>query len=363
MVFLRNPNFGLMTPRQLATQSSEKMITQGDNRESISSTDAVIRERQAEEDEARSLLPNYLTPLVRFHHEDFYVSHSFDPRLIVQLMVEGFLPISTSSFLLPKLHVERCLLQLSPTCNLHVSKSTRKKAKNFSLTINQCFERVVSGCRIQHGINWLYPPIVNAFKEINKRTIETNGHGVDAFLVDNSTNKRCGTTQVRLYSVEIWDTNGDLVAGELGHSVGSIYTSLTGFSNQDNSGSVQLLALGKLLLRCGFTYWDLGMEMEYKLKLGAELMRRADFVQKIHTTRIEHNNTILQCDGKHNARELIDWDRESVLRSDFAYHTSARTSSTLTEVSVQEYKTNQTRKIGCKKRSHEGDDNNEIFRG
>ena len=312
----------------------------------------MIRENTAEE-EAKSLLPNYLYPLVRFHHEDFYVTHSFDPRLIVQLMAEGFLPIATSNFLLPKLHVERCLLQLSPTCHLHISKSTRKKAKNFSLTINQCFDRVVSECRLQHGMNWLYPPIVNAFKVINNRTIETNGLGVDAFLVDNNTNKQCGTTQVRLYSVELWDSTGKLVAGELGHNVGAIYTSLTGFSNQDNAGSVQLLALGRLLLKCGFSYWDLGMEMEYKLRLGAKLMRRADFVQEIHRTRVDQKNTVLQCNGKLNAKELIDWDQDSELRSGFACSTSSRTSSTITEASSQ----NNTNELNTarysKKRPHD----------
>lgn len=198
-----------------------------------------MREYDSEEEEARMLLPPYLYPVVRFNHEDFYVSHRFDPTLIVQLIAEGFLPIATSGILLPKLHVERCVLQLRPTCNLHVSKSTRKKSKNFSLTINNCFERVVAGCHAQHGkyikfdnrnlpsetsklspsslgTNWLYPPIVNAFREINRRTIETNGRGADAFLVDTKSNKRCGITQVRLYSVEVWSAEtGDLVAGEV----------------------------------------------------------------------------------------------------------------------------------------------------
>jgi hypothetical protein len=210
------------------------------------------------------------------------------------------------------------------------------------------------------GINWLYPQIVGAFRQINKRTKETEGQGVEAFLVDNESNKRCGTTQVRLYSIELWDAQtGDLVAGELGHSVGGIYTSLTGFSNQDNAGSVQLLALGKLLTQCGFEYWDLGMEMEYKLKLGAVLMRRADFVREVHRTRVEKTDTILQCTGRKNTRELIDWDRDSVLRSEFACGVSSRTSSTVTEASTQKIATKQaqiSKPPHRKKRSHDEDE-------
>ena len=96
-----------------------------------------------------SLLPRYLRPLVRHYHDDFYVSRSFDPRLIVQLMAEGFLPIATSGYLLPKLHVERCVLKLSPESELHVSKSVRKKSKRFLLSVNECFDRVVAGCHKQ----------------------------------------------------------------------------------------------------------------------------------------------------------------------------------------------------------------------
>ena len=232
-----------------------------------------------------------------------------------------------------------------------VSSSSSNRTK--SLTRNNHQFLILTAA----GMNWLYPPIVCAFKEINERTIKTNGHGVDAFLINNATNKRCGTTQVRLYSIELWDLSGNLVAGELGHSVGSIYTSLTGFSKQDNAGSVQLLALGKLLLQCGFEYWDLGMEMDYKNRLGAELMRRPDFVKQIQRTRVEHSNTVLRCDRKHNARELIDWDRESVFRNKFVCDTSSRTSSTVTETSKQDDiangATEPCHKKHCKKRAHD----------
>ena len=46
---------------------------------------------------------------------------------------------------------------------------------------------------------------------------------------------------VRLYSVEVYDaSSGVLAGGELGYSVGGVYSSLTGFSEMDGAGSVQL---------------------------------------------------------------------------------------------------------------------------
>mmetsp|Transcript_26385 Transcript_26385/g.54338 ORF Transcript_26385/g.54338 Transcript_26385/m.54338 type:complete len:367 (-) Transcript_26385:41-1141(-) len=315
------------------------------------------------EEEARKLLPAYLKHMVHHYHDDFYVSRSFDPRLIVQLMSEGFLPIATKGYLLPKLHVERCVLRLHPHSKLHISKSTRKKSKRFSLSINECFDRVVAGCHNQHGINWLFPPIVKAFLAIHLQTMAGSssvhgdknndksnnnnnnnnnnntssnggsshrGQGADAILIDETTHQPCGTTAVRVYSVEVWnEETGELAGGELGYSVGGMYTSLTGFSAQDAAGSVQLLALGKLLMKCGFEYWDLGMEMDYKLKIGAELMPRMSFVREVHRSRVQCRDAVLCCEGERmNAKELIDWEP---MKSKGISESCSRASSTVAE--------------------------------
>lgn len=78
---------------------------------------------------------------------------------------------------------------------------------------------------------------------------------------------------MHLHSVEVW-SEGKLVAGELGYVVGSIYTSLTGAYTLEGAGGVQLVALGKLLEKLGFSIWDFGMEMNYKIELGASSVPR-----------------------------------------------------------------------------------------
>ena len=67
------------------------------------------------------------------------------------------------------------------------------------------------------------------------------------------------------------------------------------------------MALGKLLAKCGFEYWDLGMDLEYKRRLGAELMRRVDFLANVRRSRVENKGVELQCGGERkNAKELIE---------------------------------------------------------
>jgi len=104
--------------------------------------------------------------------------------------------------------------------------------------------------------------------------------------------------------VEVWNaTTGELAAGELGYTVGSIYTSLTGFTAESSAGSVQLAALGKLLIQHEFTVWDLGMEMAYKRSLGSHLIPRQDFVNQVRAVR---DHDIPLPNERRNCRDIIN---------------------------------------------------------
>ena len=84
---------------------------------------------------------------------DFCWSMDWDPLFMSQLIYNGFLTISSELqqdlyVMLPKLHQERCVIDMdtnSKTCHLPLvcSKSTKKRSKNYTITIDQCFERVL----------------------------------------------------------------------------------------------------------------------------------------------------------------------------------------------------------------------------
>ena len=244
--------------------------------------DAQAAQQQQQEKSLQSFIPSHLRQYVKPYHGDFCYTPIFHSSLMAQLMREGFLPIACADFLLPKLHLQRCVIH--PVTNLHTPKSVKKKAKNFDFTLNTAFDAVVEGCRSQHGSHcWLYPALVHSFKKIFKN----HSRGV------------------RLYSVEVWKADtGKLAAGELGYTVGTIYTSLTGFTAEDSAGSVQLAALGKLLAQNDFTIWDLGMEMSYKTSLGSHLMPRQEFVDHVRAVR---DIDIPLPTGRRNCCDLIDY--------------------------------------------------------
>ena len=113
-------------------------------------------------------------------------------------------------------------------------------------------------------------------------------------------------SNVRVHTFECW-RGDDLVAGELGYACGDVYTSLSGFSNLPSAGSVQCAATANWLHKSGYALWDLGMELPYKLAMGATNMPRADFLNIVKQARHRPPLPIIGPDtALLNARDVLD---------------------------------------------------------
>ncbi len=197
---------------------------------------------------------------------EFESSDEFDSSFIENLCYDGFLPMAdidlyndNKDILIIKFHNQRCII--SPSV-IKSSKTIKRNAHEFSLTINHSFDTVMQGVWEQHGNYWFSKELYEAIKPlINKENLKASFH-----------------------SIELWKDE-KIVAGDIGMVSGSRYLSMTGFYKVNGSGSVLLASIGKLLDKLNFEIWDLGMELPYKMSMGAQLINRKDFIKKINSLK------------------------------------------------------------------------------
>lgn len=197
------------------------------------------------------------------------------PQLIALLIWHGFMPMAGHGMLLPKIHLERCIM--APQ-QVHIGRKVRRRAKGFHLTVDQAWPQVVEHIQdltytSEPGDCWLSNELAQAYLQVGSVKSQWRRGGV-AF-----------------HSVELWHTaSGELVAGEIGYVCGRVYSSCTGFTKKEQfpgTGSVQLAALGCWLARSGFAIWDLGMDLKYKSELGGRLVPRKEWAEHIRRLRTE----------------------------------------------------------------------------
>uniref|UniRef100_A0A6B2LBH0 Leucyl/phenylalanyl-tRNA--protein transferase n=1 Tax=Arcella intermedia TaxID=1963864 RepID=A0A6B2LBH0_9EUKA len=196
------------------------------------------------------------------------------------MSIEGF---EGEYIMAVKCHKERCVVGLGEAFAGETERSVRKRAGKMEFAVNRDFDGVVGMIVAKHGDNWLCPMIRKSFKYIALHPQQFD---------------------IKIYSIEIWK-DGCLVAGELGYTVGTIYTSLTGAYLLSGTGSIQLAALGKFLRSRGFEYWDFGMAMDYKLALGGKPMLREKWLSLCGECK-KKGSPSLVLEGAHNARDVID---------------------------------------------------------
>jgi Leu/Phe-tRNA-protein transferase len=224
------------------------------------------------------------------YSEEFCIALNFRADFVARLMQAGFLVMSlrlpgdeeaaasdeaadspetaasseaTASggyfVLLPKLHLTRSVLFFD---QLHIKKSIERYLYRFELCFDADFDYIVHRCIAVHGDEWLTPPLVDAIKTIR----QNRPHGVYP-------------ASFALYR------EGKLVAGEFGVISGRVYTSYSGYYDENNAGTVQLILTARYLEEHGFAFFDLGMPLQYKTDLGAADVSPQEFVDLFRAAR------------------------------------------------------------------------------
>ena len=203
------------------------------------------------------------------YNEEFCASLDFDPDFIARLMEAGFLVMSIKVndeeiegnddyyILLPKLHLTRSVLFFE---NLHIKRSVKRYIKHYELRADSDFDSILDRCIDVHGDGWLTPPLVEAIKNIREKK-----------------NCKVPLAPVRPMSFALY-REGKLVAGEFGIKTGGVYTSYSGYYDERNAGTVQMILTCRYLQEHGYAFFDLGMPLEYKTGLGAADITPEEFV-------------------------------------------------------------------------------------
>ena len=229
------------------------------------------------------------------YNEEFCLARDFEEDFVSQLMEAGFLVMSTELkddndddagtnieesseaahvaahvaeqivpqerffVLLPKLHLVRSVLFFP---ELYIKKSIRRFLPQYELRVNTDFDFIFDKCVEIHGADWLTPPLVEMLKRLRQRK----------------------DIPAKPVSFAVY-RDGELKAGEIGVVMGRVYTSYSGYYEEDNAGTVQIILMTKWLEEAGFDFLDFGMPLDYKTALGARDITPSHFVEIFRAAR------------------------------------------------------------------------------
>ncbi|GHV85596.1 hypothetical protein AGMMS50230_12040 [Spirochaetia bacterium] len=209
--------------------------------------------------------------LVTGYNEEFCVALEWDPDFIARLMKAGFLVMSETiiekgeedvektvkrDIILPKLHLVRAVLFFK---DLHIKRSIKKFLSRYELRFDSDFKTIIGKCLDTHGDGWLTPSLVETLFILREQSGPTAG------------------SDPRPVSFGLY-RDGELKAGEFGIICGRVYTSYSGYTEEDNAGTVQMILMVHWLLENGFAFLDFGMPLDYKTDLGARNINPEEFV-------------------------------------------------------------------------------------
>ena len=135
----------------------------------------------------------------------------------------------------------RLILRLE---DLHVSRRLGReiRKKQFHITFDHCFARVIEACATIRPETWIVPEMVEAYCRLHE-------HGY-------------------AHSVEYW-RDDKLAGGLYGVSLGGVFFGESMFSRESNGSKIALAALVERLKEWNFDFIDCQMKTEHLLSMGA----------------------------------------------------------------------------------------------
>jgi leucyl/phenylalanyl-tRNA--protein transferase len=145
---------------------------------------------------------------------------------------------------------ERCVIF---PAELKVSKSMRQvlRSNKFSVTVNQCFEKVIAACssveRKDQDGTWITDQMMEAYINLHQKR--------------------------HTHSIEVWN-EGNLVGGLYGVKTGNVFCGESMFSQMSNASKVALIHLCNM----GFDMIDCQMHTPHLESMGARMISREEYM-------------------------------------------------------------------------------------
>jgi leucyl/phenylalanyl-tRNA--protein transferase len=143
-----------------------------------------------------------------------------------------------------------------PLDSLHVSRSLRRAARRFSITVDTAFHAVMSACADPvrpHG--WIDESFLDAYERLH----------------------HLGWA----HSVEVWSDAGELVGGVYGLAIGALFAGESMFHRTTDASKVALMALVERLVAGGAALFDVQWTTDHLASLGAIDVERDSYLSML----------------------------------------------------------------------------------
>ena len=177
----------------------------------------------------------------------------------------------------------RCVID---PLTLHCSKSLHKslRRKDYQVTVNAAFDQVIVACsepRDNEGGTWITEEMIAAYTELH----------------------RLG----RAHSFEVWH-NRQLVGGLYGIAVGGLFCGESMFSRRTDSSKIAMAHLCRWGLEFGIELIDCQLVNPHLLSLGAQSVKRGEFLKQLAHLREQHSPWPEQSTQQPSLTLDYDWE-------------------------------------------------------